>query len=106
MNPAARRRAPRSRLCGPVAAALLVALTVGGCSGSEPTPAEARRARVETRLRTSFSGAQTRCILERADEDLLRALDRTRDLGPDALGTWSDVLVACVTDPDGTTTTR
>jgi hypothetical protein len=88
-------------------AALVVIAALGACGGSEQSPAEARRERVESRLRESFSGAQTTCILDRADDELLRALDRTRDLDADAtaLAAWSDVLVACVTDPDGTTTT-
>jgi hypothetical protein len=108
----ARRRPPRARLSRTVAAtALLVVLgsfAASGCSGSdEPTPAEARMERVEARLGASFSRAQARCILDRADAELLRALDRSGTLEPDApaLAEWSDVLVGCVTDPDGTTTT-
>jgi len=106
-----RRRSPRLRRARSSLAvagvALLVAVVASSCGGSDQSPAEARRDRVEDRLRSTFSGAQSACILERADADLLRALDRSRDLSPDAaaLATWSDVLVACVTDPDGTTTT-
>ena len=113
MNPPA-ARPPRRARPSPVAAvaALFVVLAAGACSRSEPTPAEARRDRVETRLRTSFSDAQTRCILDRAQPDLLRALDRAADLDPKSgdLDEWSDVVVACVSD-DGaeagvTSTTR
>ncbi len=109
MSPPVARSARRARLAPAVAAAaLFVTLAAGACSGSEPTPAEARRDRVEARLRTSFSDAQARCILDRAQPDLLRALDRTAALDPKAgdLAEWSDLLVACVTEPDVTTTTR
>jgi hypothetical protein len=97
---------PRGSAAGALAL-LLVITTLGGCGGSEQSPAEARRERVASRLRESFSGAQADCILDRADDELLRALDRARALDADAtaLAAWSDVLVACVTDPDGATTT-
>lgn len=99
---------PHSHRPRVLAAALLVTVGVGACGGSEQSPAEARRDRVEARLRTSFSAAQARCILDRADPDLLQALDRRRDLDPDApaLADWSGVLVACVTGTEVTTTTR
>lgn len=113
MNPPARRPPRRARRSPAVAvAALVVVLAAGACSGSEPTPAEARRDRVEARLRTSFSDAQARCILDRAQPDLLRALDRSADLDPEAgdLAEWSDLLVACIadagTEADVTSTTR
>lgn len=93
------------------AAGLVVVLAlsgaVGACSGSDPTPAEARRDRVQARLRTSFSATQARCIIARADDSVLRALDRSADLSPTSksMAEYSDLIVACVTDPDGTTTT-
>ncbi|MEZ5178984.1 MAG: hypothetical protein R2746_12140 [Acidimicrobiales bacterium] len=97
----------RARAALAVVGAALLVVGAGACSGSEQSPAEARRERVESRLRETFSGAQSRCILDRSDATLLAALDRSRSLPPegDALASWSDVVVACVTDPDGATTT-
>lgn len=82
-------------------------LVVGGCSGSEQSPADARRERVESNLRATFSAAQARCIVDRAQGDVLEALDREQDLpaSSDDLRAYSDLLVACVMDPEGTTTT-
>lgn len=90
-----------------MAVTALAVAGLAGCSGSDQSPAEARRERVESRLRETFSGAQARCILDRSDARLLVALDRAEALATDddALASWSDVVVACVTDPDGTTTT-
>jgi len=89
------------------ALALTVTLGLGACSGSEKSPAEARRDRVQARLRTSFSAPQARCIITRADGDVMKALDRSTDLSPKSkvMTEYSDLIVACVTDPNGTTTT-
>ncbi|CAN5635697.1 hypothetical protein BH10ACT1_BH10ACT1_26420 [soil metagenome] len=89
------------------AVALAVALAVGACSGSDPSPAEARRDRIEQRLRT-FSEAQSTCILGRLEARTLLALDKTTGLQGDdrAQADYSDAVVTCVTDPEaGATTT-
>lgn len=77
--------------------------TVAACSGSETDPAQERLERVEERLRSSFSDTQARCIVERADPAVIRALDRTVDLDPDSelVTAYSDAVAACVTGPDG-----
>lgn len=76
---------------------------LGACSDPPPDPDEARRTRVETRLRDSFSANQATCILERIDEPTLVALDRTADLNADSepMATYSEAVVDCVTDPEG-----
>ncbi len=86
---------------------LAAAFTIAGCSDPAPDPAQARRNRVEDRLRSSFSVAQSTCILDRLDPAALRAVDRTATLQGDteALATYSDAVAACVRDPTGTTTT-
>ena len=86
---------------------LAMALTVAGCADPAPDPAQARRNRVEDRLRSSFSVAQSTCILDRLDPAALRAVDRTATLQGDteALASYSDAVASCVTDPTGTTTT-
>lgn len=88
------------------AVALAAALVLGSCSGSEPSPAEARRDRIEQRLRT-FSEAQSTCILDRLQARTLVALDKTTGLEGDerAQADYSDAVVACVTDPAARTTT-
>jgi len=90
-----------------VAVALAITLGLGACSGSDKSPAEARRDRVQARLRTSFSAPQARCIITRADDDVMKALDRSTDLSATSkvMTEYSDLIVACVTDPNGTTTT-
>lgn len=77
------------------------------CSGSEPTPAEARRARVEATLEETFSRAQVDCLLQRLDPESLATLDRSQDIDVDSPGltAYSEALVSCVSDPGGTTTT-
>src|SRR5690606_24154357 len=58
---------------------VLAALGLGACADEKPDPAEERRERVESRLRSTFSVAQARCILRQVDGDVVRALDRTTD---------------------------
>ena len=86
---------------------LAAALTIAGCSKPAPSPAQARKARVEHRLRSSFSVAQSTCILDRLDPAALRAVDRTTTLAAQTkeLTTYSDAVASCVTDPAGETTT-
>ncbi len=93
---------------GPTAALVLVAtLTIAGCSKPAPSPAQARKTRVEHRLRSSFSVAQSTCILDRLDPAALRAVDRTTKLAAQTkeLAAYSDAVANCVTDPTGKTTT-
>ncbi|HEX2576270.1 MAG TPA: hypothetical protein VHK88_07960 [Aquihabitans sp.] len=89
-----------------VAALAVVALGgLGACGDDEPNPAAERRERVEARLRDTFSAAQARCIVERSDADVIRALDRTADLDPASapMRAYSDAVAACVADPTSTT---
>lgn len=95
------------RVLGAGSALLLLAtLGLGACGDDPPDPAQERLERVETRLRSTFSAAQARCILEGSDTDVVRALDRTADLPADSevLATYSDTVAACVEDPTSTTT--
>lgn len=80
------------------------ALMVVSCSGLAPSPTQARRNRVEDRLRSSFSAAQTTCILDRLDPTSITAIDRTSALKSrsQALVTYSDAVANCVADPSGT----
>ncbi len=101
---------PRPGGAGPrriVALIVAASFLVSACSGSEPTEAEARRARVEDRLEATFSRAQVDCLLDRLDGPALATLDRARDVDIDspALASYSEALVSCVADPDGTTST-
>lgn len=97
------RAALPARLVGVVMVGVLLA---AGCSDPEPSPAEQRRDRLETRLR-SFSAAQASCILGRLDQTTLVALDRpTGTLGPAAMDDYSEAVVACVTDADRPTATN
>lgn len=92
---------------GLVTVAVLVAgFALVACSGSDADPAQERQARVEERLRSSFSGTQARCIVERSDPAVIRALDRTVDLEPDSelMTAYSDAVATCVTDPAGPNT--
>lgn len=106
-----RRRRANPFATAVVIGSLVLAATLAGCSGSEPTEAEARRERVTERLEDSFSAAQTRCILDRVDDTVVRALDRQADLDPgsEAQAAYSEAVTACVADPDApppeTTTT-
>jgi hypothetical protein len=86
---------------------VVLVLVVAGCADEKVDPAEARQERVERRLQGSFSDAQARCIVDRIDATVVRALDRTADLEPDseAMQSYSDAVAACVADPDATTTT-
>lgn len=96
----------RSYLRSTVFCAGLVALSLatGACSKDEPTPAEARRNRLETRLEASFSDTQATCILGKLDETTISALDRTATLAPGrALDRYSEAVRACVADPATTT---
>ena len=90
-----------------VALSTLVAMGVlvpGACSGTTPDPAVARREQVETRLRQTFSTAQAACIIGRADDATLVALDRTTALPPASpeLRRFSAAMVDCVQGPDVT----
>lgn len=98
-------RGPRARMLAALAVA--AGLTFAGCSDEEPDPARARRERIETRLRASFSAAQADCILRNLDERTLAALDRERDLEADSpqLARYSAAAAACVADPEATVTT-
>jgi hypothetical protein len=91
------------RPIGVLVCAVTLTWSLGACSDPPPDPGEARRTRVETRLRDSFSANQATCILERIDEPTLVALDRTADLDADSepMATYSDAVVDCVTDPGG-----
>lgn len=89
-----------------LAALVVAASSSAACSKDEPTPAEARRNRLETRLEASFSDAQVRCILAKLDDPTIQALDRTANLPPGAaLNRYSDAVQACVADPATTTST-
>ena len=92
----------------PAVVALVLAVAVGlaGCSDPEPDPTQVRQDRVEKRLRDSFSATQARCIVDRVDPAVVRALDRSVDLDADAavMRAYSDAVTACVTDPDASTT--
>lgn len=85
---------------------MVVALGVGACSDPEPDPTQVRQDRVEKRLRASFSASQARCIVDRVDPAVVRALDRTADLDADTdiMRAYSAAVAACVTDPTTTTT--
>ena len=92
-------------------AALLLTVTVslGACAGTEPTPEQARRDRVEARLRETFTKAQSSCILGLADDRVLTALDKEDDLaGDDAtMKAYTNAVIACVSgdeEPQSTTT--
>ncbi|CAN5197824.1 hypothetical protein BH20ACT3_BH20ACT3_05530 [soil metagenome] len=93
------RNTVRAMLC-----AVVLTAGLGACSDPPPDPEEARRARVETRLRDSFSANQATCILERLDEPTLVALDRTGDLDADSdpMTTYSQAVADCIIDPGGT----
>lgn len=96
---------------GAVALAVSATLTVGACSDPAPSPEKVRRERVEARLRQSFTTPQSACILRRADEAVLVALDRDTDLADDTpeAKAYSDAVIDCVSDPDsssGTETTE
>lgn len=96
----------RSYLRTPLLFAVLVAISLASsaCSKPEPTPAEARRNRLETRLKTSFADAQSKCILGKLDEPTIAALDRTATLAPgQALDRYSEAVRDCVADPATTT---
>jgi hypothetical protein len=84
---------------------VVLGLAVTGCTQDKLSPAEARRARVEQRLRRTFSQTQTDCILDRVDTAVLIALDKGGDLEPATpqMFTYSNALAICVTDPDGST---
>jgi len=101
--PAAGRPGRATRV---VAVAMLAAVALVGCTKDQADPAQERRDRLEQRLR-SFSAAESNCILRRLDDATMRALDRTAALtgGSKAQKAYTDAVVACVTDPTGTTTT-
>lgn len=98
--------APRA-VATAVAVLAVAGLGLGACADEKPDPAQERLERVETRLRSTFSASQARCILERSDTDVVRALDRTADLPADSpvLAAYSDAVAACVEDPTSTTST-
>lgn len=85
-----------------LATLVVVGLAVTGCTQDKLSPAEARRARVEQRLRRTFSQTQTDCILRRVDTAVLVALDKGGDLEPATpqMFTYSNALAICVTNPD------
>jgi hypothetical protein len=58
-------------------AILVVAVAVGAsaCSEEKLTPEEARRERVEERLKLSYTDEQVECMLDQFSDDLLIALD-------------------------------
>lgn len=98
----------RARAVAVALAALVVAGGVlGACADEKPDPAQERLERVETRLRSTFSAAQARCIIEQSDSGVVRALDRTADLPADSpvLAAYSEAVAACVADPNSTTST-
>lgn len=86
---------------------LLLGTVMAGCSKDDPDPATARRDRVETRLRSTFSAAQARCVLARLDARTITVLDRSRTLEPASteLARYSRAVRTCVV-PDATTTTQ
>lgn len=96
----------QARLRRRTAAAITVAVTLASCSSSPPDPAQARLNRVEKRLRSTFTDAQAKCIVERSDPLVIQALDRTKDLEPgsDAMTAYSDTVATCVAGPASTTT--
>lgn len=107
-TPTRRRRASRARAAALAVAALAAGATA--CTKDELGPAEARRERVEQRLRRTFSARQADCILRRVDTGVLVALDSGKDLDPGtaAMFTYSNAVAICVNDPDaplGSTTT-
>lgn len=91
---------------GVVIAALLAGFVGVACSSPDTDPAQERQERVEERLRSSFSDTQARCIVDRSDPAVIRALDRTADLEPDneLMASYSEAVADCVTDPVGPTT--
>ena len=88
---------------------LVLVLGAAACTRSEPTvdPAQARKERVEARLRSTFTDTQARCILTKVDTSVLRALDTKKALPADSaeLTEFSAALRTCVEGGAGPSTT-
>ena len=88
----------RSR--APLTVLLVVALAVGAgaCGEDDPTPEEARRQRVEERLKLSYTDEQVDCMLEQLSEGVLTSLDGKGNMpqGGAELEEFSTVARACV----------
>lgn len=90
-----------------LAACLFLGALTTGCTKDDVDPTTGRRDRVETRLRSTFSAAQARCVLARLDGRTLAALDRNRNLQPSSaeFARYSRAVRTCVV-PDATTPTE
>lgn len=90
-----------------VALGLVLTSILGACSSEPADPAAARRERVETRLRSTYSTVQARCVLARLDAPTIAALDQATDLpaASPALRRYSAALRACVV-PDAPSSRR
>ena len=80
-------------------------IIVDSTPADKPSPAQARRNRLEKRLSATFTDAQVRCVLAKVKPATIVALDRQTAVAPGpALDDYSDATRACVANPTSTTT--